>query len=188
MESAHGKKATSYVVRAEGDDKDEDDEVSDFITDKKAIKVLKGDDTLTGEEEEDEAGEDDEMDINESQHHNSLINPQGDATMQEMANELQQESIPVATIPVTPKKRKKLSLATTEGEVPGEVIEVVGADDELLTGKPTVSREKVIHINKLSQDEVKSMRDGEGTTVEGVKPPGTHVIYYLFVSSIIHTL
>ena len=187
MESAHGKKATSYVVRAEGDDKDEDDEVSDFIPDKKAIKILKGDDTLTGEEE-DEAGEDDEMDINESQNHNSLINPQGDATMQDMANEFQQESIPVATIPVTPKKRKKLLLATTEGEVPGEVIEVVGADDELLTGKPTVSREKVIHINKLSQDEVKSMRDGEGAAVEGVKPPGIHIIYYLRVSSTVHTL
>merc|ERR1711997_226003 len=109
-------------------------------------------------------------------HHNSLINPQGDATIQDMANELQQESIPVATIPVTPKKRKKLSLATTEGEVPGEVIEVVGADDELLTGKPVVRREKVIHINKLTTDDVQKMKEAEDASVIAEKPSGAKFV------------
>ena len=134
-ESQHGKKATSYVVRSEGDEKENNEEIVDFVPDKETIKILEEDASVLTEvdkiDHEQERLED--IETEENQQHNSLINPQGDVTQDINREEYMQEEIQASFIlPTTPKKRKKLSLATTEGEVPGEVIEVVGADDEVL--------------------------------------------------------
>merc|ERR1712226_176395 len=124
----------------------------------------------------DEDGEDGLDEADGNQQHNSLINPQGDIAQEGNREEYFPEVLQPTTLPMTPKKRKKLSLETTEGEVPGEVIEVVGADDELLTGKPVVRREKVIHINKLTQDDVQKMKEAEDASVIAEKPSGAKFV------------
>merc|ERR1712079_581266 len=106
MESQHGKKATSYVVRAEGDDKDNDEEVTDFVPDKEAIKILEGDVSLTTDGDGDEDGEDGLDEADGNQQHNSLINPQGDVAQEGNREEYFPEVLQPTTLPMTPKKRK----------------------------------------------------------------------------------
>ena len=176
MESQHGKKATSYVVRSEGDEKGHSEEVVDYVPDTETIKILEGDTSVLTEDDKIDDEEDglENNETEETQQHNSLINPQGDIQQDANREEYVQEELqPTIMLPVTPKKRKKLSLATTEGEVPGEVIEVVGADDEVLTGKPAVRKEKVIHINKLTQEDVKKMKESEDVSAIAERTSGT---------------
>ena len=75
MESQHGKKTTSYVVRSEVDEKENNEEIVDFVPDKETIKILEEDASVLTEvdkiDHEQERLED--IETEENQQHNSLI-------------------------------------------------------------------------------------------------------------------
>ena len=71
-------------------------------------------------------------------------------------------------------KRPKLEPVITEGEVPGETIEVVGADDDIWANQDMIhheamidiERKKSVHFNKVDPDLLEKAR--QQVTTQGI--------------------